>query len=99
MREHLDVIFSRADCAGPVPERTIVEAEDRLQVAFPPSYRQFLSAFGAALGAVEIAGLVHPPLPNDTPPTWSDVIKETIALREKASIPHRFLPISHDGKD
>lgn len=79
----------------------IAEAEERLNVSFPVSYRQFLARYGAALCAgFEIAG-VFKVGNEDEPPLWSDVVTSTNQLRRgsRGSLPLGYIAISDDGGD
>lgn len=97
-----DIAHWLVDCttAGPASQEMIGSAESRLGVHFPPSYRQFLATYGAAVcSGFEIAGLFFGEK-KDEPPLWSDVVALTLQRRRVA----RFLPsghvvISDDGGD
>ncbi|TWU11220.1 SMI1 / KNR4 family protein [Symmachiella macrocystis] len=103
--EAMDPTFSRLEAvlnscfnSGPVLEATIASAEVELGLLFPPSYRLFLSRFGASLGnGIEIYGL-PPSTDPDQPPQWSDVITATVRLRPH-SLPENSVEISHDGME
>lgn len=90
-----------ATVAGGVDEQSIQEAEERLGVRFPPTYRAFLSQFGAALcDGFEIEGLFV--VENDDgSPLWPDVVKRMLQLRRvsKGLIPDAYVVISDDGGD
>lgn len=88
--------------AGGVGEEAILEAELLLGVRFPPSYRTFLSQFGAALcGGFEIAGLFDVSGGDGEPPLWSSVVTYTLQKRRGSSglFPTEYLAISDDGGD
>ncbi len=87
--------------AGPAEEATIAQAEQLLGVRFPPSYRSFLSEFGAALcEGFELAGLFVQE-DESRPPQWMDVVKSTHQLRRGSDdlIPREYIPVSGDGGD
>jgi len=94
----LEAVLGSCFNSGPVLEATIASAEVELGLLFPPSYRLFLSRFGASLGnGIEIYGL--PPFTDsDQPPQWSDVITATVRLRPN-SLPENSVEISHDGME
>ena len=60
-------------CYGPVSESRVQDAENILQVKFPPSYRKFLLHFGAVH---EVAGLPGPLPPGEVRP-WSDEVSHS----------------------
>jgi hypothetical protein len=99
----IEEIISRLDAVlgsylnrGPVPETAIGEAEAKLGLLFPPSYRIFLSRFGASLGeGVEVYGL-DPSLGPSEMPQWSDVVECTLRLRPDC-LPESSVEISHYG--
>src|SRR5207247_2644874 len=72
----------------------IVEAEDLLGVAIPPSFGSFLRDFGwISAGPWEIFGLG-----NDVP-HWLALVSITISERTEAHrpLPHHLLPFVNDG--
>lgn len=91
-----------ATLAGGVDEEMIQEAEAKLGVRFPTSYRMFLSQFGAALCiGFEIAGLFDASGDDDEPPLWSSVVASTLQKRRASGglIPNEYVAISDDGGD
>jgi hypothetical protein len=87
--------------AGPVEEAVIAEAEQSLGVRFPPSYRFFLSKFGAAFGqGLDLAGLFVQEN-QERPPLWVHVVDSTHELRHDSggAIPKEYVPVSGDGCD
>tara|TARA_R110002020_G_scaffold36546_7_gene109962 strand:- start:247 stop:690 length:444 start_codon:yes stop_codon:yes gene_type:complete len=83
---------------GTVSEEVIAEAEAKLGLLFPPSYRIFLSHFGASFGdGIEVYGL-DPSLKPGEMPQWSDVVESTLLLRPD-SLPKNSIEISHDGAE
>ncbi len=101
MTETVAEIMKSGTVAGPASENMIRDAEQALGVAFPPRYREFLAAFGAALcPAFEIAGLFRS-TGNDEPPLWTDVTVFTKQMRRgsRGMIPHEYVAISSDGGD
>ena len=91
-------LLSSLDCAGPASEDSVSEAEARLGLLFPPSYRQFLLSYGAALGeGIEVFGL-DMRLESGEMPQWSDVVEATLSLRPDC-LPGDSIQISHDGMD
>lgn len=95
-------LLETATVAGGASEESILEAEAQLGVRFTPSYRQFLSNFGAALcTGFELAGLFGVGNDNDRPPQWSNVVTATKQLRRasRGLIPNEYIPISDDGGD
>jgi len=61
---------------GPIPESRIQDAEDALEVKFPPSYRNFLLHLGAV---DDIAGLPDPPLPGEIA-FWFNVVERSNSM-------------------
>lgn len=77
----------------------IEAAERELGVAFPPSYRQFLAEYGAAVGTgFEVAGLF---LPSDDgePPKWKNVLVVSKQMRRilGETMAPSLIPIADDG--
>src|SRR5437870_3690574 len=82
--------------AGPVPDDMICAAETAIGASFPPSYRQFLQAFGAgSVKEYEIFGLDSTRLP-DAPPLWCDVVHVTLRARRNRAFAE-LINISSDG--
>jgi len=83
--------------AGPANEDPIEQAEARLQLFFPPTYRMFLALYGATMGTgFEIHGLSPDTDEEDSPPLWKDVVSSTLKWRPDA-LPQNSIQISHDG--
>jgi hypothetical protein len=96
-----ELLQSGATVAGPASRQMIEDGETTLAVRFPPSYRHFLAAFGAALcPGFEIAGLFRTSTP-DEPPLFTDVVATTLQVRRalRGEIPHEYVAISDDGGD
>lgn len=94
-------LMNSATAAGPASNKMIARAEQELDIRFPPSYREFLATYGAALcPGFEIAGLfsVHD---EGCPPLWMDVAIATRQMRRHShgQIPADFVVISDDGGD
>lgn len=98
LTSRMDTLLSSGFNSGPVDETNINAAEAELGLLFPPSYRLFLSRFGAVLEfGFEVYGL--PPAPNpDQPPQWGNIIKSTVNLWPDG-LPENSIQISHDGMD
>lgn len=97
----MESVLAGATVAGPAMESMISDAEGKLGVSFPPSYRFFLEKFGAALcDGFELAGLFASPV-EDEPPLWVDVVASTLRLRRasKEMIPQEYVAVSGDGGD
>lgn len=88
--------------AGGASAVAIAQAESALGVTFPPSYRLFLTHWGAGTaGRYEVSGINAPPSDPNEPPRWPSVVQDTLLLRRasRGDIPNHFLPISADGGD
>jgi len=98
--EEVAALLDGSEAAGPATDEMIASAERELGAEFPPSYRQFLSKYGAALcRGFELAG-VFKVENQDEPPLWSSVVTATKQLRRASgSIPTGYLAISDDGGD
>ena len=97
----MKAVLAEAIVAGPAQEMTVARAEKSLGVKFPPSYRFFLSEFGAALcEGFEVAGIFAQE-DESHPPLWMDVVKWTHQLRRGSRdlIPLEYIPVSGDGGD
>ncbi|MBN1911153.1 MAG: SMI1/KNR4 family protein [Pirellulales bacterium] len=100
--EQVEQLLATVTLAGPVDDKVIQMAEKELGVLFPPSYRFFLSKFGAALcTGFELAGLFDKDNTEDGPPLWSDVVTTTLQERRasESQIPDSYVPVSDDGGD
>ena len=94
----LDEFLADAFSSGPASEASIAAAEQELGLLFGPTYRLFLSRFGASLlTAFELYGLPPETDPNQ-PPQWTDVVNATLRLRPDC-LPEDSVQISHDGMD
>jgi len=92
----LDAVFATCFNSGPVNDTSIADAESKLGLLFPPSYRTFLRRYGASFGqGFEMYGL-PPESSADKAPQWSNVVKTTLRLRPD-SLPQDSVEISHDG--
>jgi cell wall assembly regulator SMI1 len=100
--EEVKELLLAATVAGGVDEESIRQAEAKLGIRFPPSYRAFVSHFGAALcRGFELAGLFDAGKDDDGPPLWSDVVAATTQRRRISGglIPNEYVPVSDDGGD
>ncbi|MEL6898286.1 MAG: SMI1/KNR4 family protein [Planctomycetota bacterium] len=94
----LDDLLADSFSSGPASEASIAAAEQKLGLLFTPSYRLFLSRFGASLSTgFELYGLPQQTDPNQ-PPQWTDAVNATLRLRPD-SLPADSVHISHDGMD
>jgi len=94
----LDDLLADAFSSGPTSEGSISAAEQKLGLLFAPSYKLFLSRFGASLcKGFTLYGLPPTTDPN-RPPQWTDAVKSTLRLRPD-SLPENSVHISHDGVD
>lgn len=71
-----NISFDGAYFHGPATESRVHDAEDALQIKFPPSYRNFLLHIGAIH---DIAGLPDPP-PSGEMSYWLDVVELTNSM-------------------
>ena len=98
--ERLRAVFAQCTNAGASEASDVSRVEAELGVSLPPSYRSFLSEFGASLlvAPYAIAG-IDPNRIQDAPPMFSDVVADTRRIR--ASTPNRefdhLVFISSDG--
>jgi len=91
-------LLSDAFNSGPASEASIADAEQTLGLLFGPTYRLFLTRFGASLVAgIEIYGLPPESDPN-RPPQWANVVEATVRLRPDF-LPADTVQIGHDGMD
>ena len=75
----------------PARDEEIQEAEKALGVSFPPSYRAFLSLYGAmSVGDVTISGIV-----NNAPldPGGGSVVSDTTTFRKDWRLPDHYVVI------
>jgi len=94
----LDELLADAFSSGPASESSIADAEQKLGLLFGPTYRLFLSRFGASLlTGFELYGLPPESDPNQ-PPQCADAVKTTLRLRPDC-LPEDSVQISHDGMD
>ncbi len=99
--EQLEQLLSQAETPGGASEQMIAEAESELGIRFPPSYRRFLSQYGAVVGeGFEIAGLFPPGSP-ESPPLWNCVLVSNNQLRKacREHLPTTSIRVSDDGMD
>jgi hypothetical protein len=99
IEEALEIISThsdRSDFVGPQTEELIAKAEACLGIAFPPSYRTFLSTLGAGnFGAEEVYGLVgsddfeHSSVP--------DAIWMTLEARQEWTLNSALVVVYFDG--
>jgi hypothetical protein len=84
-----------ADFEGPKPERLIAAAEARIGQPFPPSYRDFLKAYGAGdIAGEEFYGLIHERFEHSGIP---DAIWLTLSERESSSLPEELVIVYSTG--
>jgi hypothetical protein len=79
----------------------VADAELKLDVTFPVSYRRFLKVYGAVLcTGFELAGVFEGGN-DDEPPLWSRVVTSTYQLRRgsRGSLPFGYVAVSDDGGD
>jgi hypothetical protein len=101
MIEDVAHVMKSSTVAGPTSDQMIEDAEKALGIRFSPSYREFLSSYGAALcGTFEIAGVFRSSDP-DEPPLWTDVVGFSQQMRRasRGRIPPEYVAISDDGGD
>ena len=92
-------IVAERDHAGPASDDAIAAAESELGVTFPPSYRVFLTHFGAGgiPAPYDIIGLPRCRASDPSPPMWSHVLDVATQLRRHSDHPPTLIPISSDG--
>lgn len=84
-----------SDFAGKCPELLIKKAEEKLNISFPESYRQFLLNFGAGnFGSEEVYGIIKEDFENSGIP---DAIWYTIKQRKEVNLPSNLVVIYHTG--
>src|SRR5262245_61757107 len=96
--ERLRVALEAEECAGPVQEAVIAEAEKTLNVTFPRSYKAFLLQFGATH---LIAGLGPGRHSDPEPPMFEHVVDVTTMMHRasRGHLPSELVHISSDGGD
>ena len=98
-----------ADFAGPRPAELIQAAEEALGVQFPPTYRRFVSEYGAGnIGSTEIYGVIDfdfeassiPMRSGTTSPCGAKVLAaafsrsmRSVTDRSSVSTPHALRPM------
>lgn len=96
INQALKIYFKNRINFGPVDENSILKAEEMLNITFPPSYRAFLTEYGASYGnGIEIYGLPE----AIEPPEWVNAAEQTLKDRKLTNIPDSYLAISDDGGD
>lgn len=84
-----------ADFIGPKSETLIIAAEQRLGLAFPPSYRKFLACLGCGdVIGCEFYGLIGEDFDNSGVP---DAIWITLRNRKSAGLFDSFILVSDTG--
>jgi hypothetical protein len=80
--------------AGPQPEKAVVELEKALHIRMPPTYRVFLTHFGAmGIAGSTISGIQEgKPLSKET--GW--VYGDTLRLRADSELPKHLLVVQTD---
>lgn len=82
-----------AHFVGGQPGWRVRKAEERLGVAFPPTYRSFLREYGAgSFGSREFYGVLRDDVEDSGVP---DVVWRTLCEREKAPFPRNLVPVYH----
>ena len=100
--EYVVDLLSPTKTAGGVEEKTIQEAERKLGVQFPRSFRLFLAKYGAiAETPYEMTGLSNEEIRDDQTPTWWDVVSSTLRMQRasRGLIPKEYVLIASDGGD
>ena len=95
------MLLAGCETAGPATDIMVADAEQKLDVTFPVSYRLFLKKYGAALcRGFDLAGVFEGG-DDDAPPLWSKVVESTKQLRRgsRGSLPLGYVAISDDGGD
>lgn len=83
------------DFHGPKPEALIVQAERTLGLAFPPTYRQFLSRFGCGdIPPYDLYGLIKDDFENSGVP---DAVWATLRRRRTSTYPESFILVAETG--
>lgn len=83
------------DFVGKCSEELVKKAEEKLNLSFPQSYKNFLLNYGAGnFGAEEIYGIINQDFENSGIP---DAIWFTIKQRKDINLPSNLLIIYHTG--
>jgi hypothetical protein len=91
VEEHEDL----ADFDGPQPDSLLEKAEETLGVRFPPTYRRFLSEFGAGgFGASEFYGVFREDFESSGVP---DAVWRALKLRREGGFPEHLVPVASLG--
>jgi len=95
IQDRLKHIFGDCHNAGPATDEQIQAAERKIALAFPPSFRAFLSTYGASSfqAPYRIAGIV-PEIDPDETPEWESVSQANLARRMP-----RLIYFTSDGCD
>lgn len=98
VEEMVSLVEANEDLAhfvGPIPEEKVREAEERLGVVFPASYREFLLRYGCGgIAALEFYGIGWGE-PNAAP----NVIFTTEAIRKSVALPDYLIDVYDSGFD
>lgn len=83
---------------GGVPESVVQQAEAKLGVRFPPSFRWFLSNWGGvSIGGEVVNGLIDLPFEDECGP---DVVYCTMLDRDQLGLDHALVPlVDNDGEE
>lgn len=85
------------NCIGGCSETLIKKAEERLNLSFPKSYREFLRKFGAmSFGAEEFYGIVREDFDNSRIP---DAIWYTLMERKEVNLPTHLVIVYDTGSE
>lgn len=86
VRHRLREVDQPCEIAGPASEEAVAAAEEKLGIAFPPSYRTFLRRFGQLALPAQLA-VVHDflgiPKSGRSDAATRDVVSQTLAAREE----------------
>jgi hypothetical protein len=86
---------SEVVCSGPVDDGKIQRAEALLGLTFPPSYKEYLSHYGA----IEIDGRSFGGLTSRDAGESGDVVAFTRNAREQYSLPDQYIAIDFQDGD
>lgn len=79
---------------GPKSSTVVAQAEQKLGIVFPPTYRQFLETYGAGgFGSVDFYGIVSDDFDEDSIP---DMVWCTLDGRGKNNLPHELVVVGSD---